>query len=201
MYAIIARPIGVFGMSSWNELIILTLLDSRSGLEVITTCSPKHFDLLKSYGADHVFDYRSPTCAADIRKVTNDGLTYVLDCISTDETARVCADSIGVNGGRYSTLGPVENFPRGDVDNLFTLAYTAIGDTCHLGEHEFPANPEDFHFAVKFWAMTEQLLKEGKVKVHPVTKRPGGLEGILEGLQEMREGRVSGGKLVYTLSD
>jgi NADPH:quinone reductase-like Zn-dependent oxidoreductase len=29
----------------------------RSGLEVITTSSPHNFELLKSLGADHVFDY------------------------------------------------------------------------------------------------------------------------------------------------
>lgn len=29
----------------------------RSGLKVITTASPRNFDLLESLGADHVFDY------------------------------------------------------------------------------------------------------------------------------------------------
>ena len=30
---------------------------SRSGRKVYTTCSPKHFELMKSRGADFVYDY------------------------------------------------------------------------------------------------------------------------------------------------
>lgn len=36
----------------------------RSGNRVITTCSPKHFDLMKELGADEVYDYvPHPTCS------------------------------------------------------------------------------------------------------------------------------------------
>ncbi|KAL4861987.1 hypothetical protein BDV12DRAFT_203465 [Aspergillus spectabilis] len=42
-----------------------------SGLKVIATASPHNFVYLKSLGADVVFDYRSPTVAADIRAFTN----------------------------------------------------------------------------------------------------------------------------------
>lgn len=133
--------------------------------------------------------------------MTADGLTHVFDCISTEETARICAEAIGTKGGRYSSLLSVANFPRDDVENLFTLAYTAVGEMFHKYEKEFPAKPDDFRFAVKFWSLTEDLLKEGKLRVHPVSKRPGGLEGILDGLKELREGKVSGEKLVYRISD
>lgn len=43
----------------------------RSGYNVVSTGSPHDFDLVKAYGADVVFDYNSPTCAADIRKLTD----------------------------------------------------------------------------------------------------------------------------------
>ncbi|PWY90967.1 GroES-like protein [Aspergillus heteromorphus CBS 117.55] len=33
-------------------------LAAMFGLEVVTTCSPKHAELVRSYGATHVFDYR-----------------------------------------------------------------------------------------------------------------------------------------------
>jgi hypothetical protein len=35
-------------------------MEIRSGLEVITTSSPHNFELLKSLGSDHVFDYVRP---------------------------------------------------------------------------------------------------------------------------------------------
>jgi len=56
-------------------------------------------------------------------------------------------------------------------------------------------------FAVKFCGLAEKLLKEGKIKAHPVDVRPGGLKGVLEGLDEMRKGKVSGKKLVYRVEE
>src|ERR1700743_2170926 len=90
----------------------------RSGLEVITTCSPKNFWLVRSLGADHVFDYKSPKCAASIREVTNDQLGHVFDTISTPETAEICCNSISSQGGKYADLGGLQELPRKDVENL-----------------------------------------------------------------------------------
>ncbi|EEU36097.1 uncharacterized protein NECHADRAFT_53054 [Fusarium vanettenii 77-13-4] len=39
-----------------------------SGYEVLTTASPKNFDLVKRLGASHAFDYKSPTVVADLLK-------------------------------------------------------------------------------------------------------------------------------------
>lgn len=40
-----------------------------AGYQVITTASPKNFELVKSLGASHAFDYRSPTVTKDIISV------------------------------------------------------------------------------------------------------------------------------------
>lgn len=73
-----------------------------SGLQVIVTCSPHNFDLVKSLGADSVFDYRSPTCVSDIRAASVNNIRHIFDCISTPATARVSADCFSPNGGKYS---------------------------------------------------------------------------------------------------
>ncbi|KAJ4187359.1 hypothetical protein NW767_012272 [Fusarium falciforme] len=39
-----------------------------AGYVVLTTASPKNFDLVKRLGASHVFDYKSPTVVADLLK-------------------------------------------------------------------------------------------------------------------------------------
>ena len=66
---------------------------------------------------------------------------------------------------------------------------------------EFPAKEEDFEFGKKWWGIAEKFLADGKVKVHPVSVRGGGLTGVIEGLQEMREGKVSAEKLVYRVAE
>jgi NADPH:quinone reductase-like Zn-dependent oxidoreductase len=53
-----------------------------SGLQVITTASPRNHDLLKSFGAQHLLDYRSPTVVEDIFRLTGCRLEYIYDCIS-----------------------------------------------------------------------------------------------------------------------
>lgn len=66
-----------------------------------------------------------------------------------------------------------------------------------FGPNEFPPNKTDFDFAVKFGVIATDLLEQGKYRVHEPDVREGGLEAIFAGLQEMREKKVSGKKLVY----
>lgn len=102
------------------------------------------------------------------------------------------------SGASYSTLLPVENFPRKDVKLLYTLAYSIEGKPLNFRGHDIPAKPEDFEFAKKVWGLTEKLLAEGKLTLFP-TARKGGLQGVFEGLDELRQGKISAQKLVYKI--
>jgi hypothetical protein len=105
----------------------------------------------------------------------------------------------------YTTLLSI---PEADVKKLnpkttmgWTLAYTIVGEFFKLGPSEMQAKPEDFDFAKMFWELSKELLQQGNLKVHrpSVNKYAKGLEGVLEGLDAMRKGKVSGEKLVYTI--
>lgn len=155
---------------------------------------------MKSLGATHAFDYRSSTCAEDIKKATSSRLAYALDCIATPSSAAICTAAFGPQGGKYTSLLYLEKLDRDDVSNNFTIAYTALGERFVYGPNEFPPNKTDFDFAVKFAKIATDLLERGKYRVHPAEVREGGLEGILGGLQDLREKNVSGKKLVYRAS-
>ncbi|KAK7185651.1 hypothetical protein PSPO01_08337 [Paraphaeosphaeria sporulosa] len=165
-----------------------------SGLQVIATCSPHNFDLVKSLGADQVFDYKDPDCGKKIREATNDSLKLAFDTISEKGSSEVCCDAISSKGGMNTSLLPVKNFPRADVRNGHTLAYTALGEKF---AEQFPANQNDFDFGVRFWRLSEELFNSGKIRAHPTEVREGGLAAIPKGLDDLKEGRVSGVKLVY----
>ena len=175
----------------------------RSNLEVLTTSSPKNFSLCTSFGADSTFDYNDPTCAEQIRDATSDALHHAFDCISLPPTAAICAAALSSKGGAYSSLIPIEKLPREDIENKYTLAYTVTGESFKLGPTGLvvEGKQEDYAFAREWWGISEKIFMEGKVKVHPVSVRKGGLRGVLEGLQEMREGKVSGEKLVYRVAE
>lgn len=44
-----------------------------------------------------------------------------------------------------------------------------------------------------------ELLKSGKLRAHNIEHKKGGLAAIPEGLEELKQGKVSGKKLVYKL--
>jgi len=165
-----------------------------SGLTVVVTASPRNFDFLKSLGADHVFDYKDPGCGAKIRAATDDKLKLAFDTISEHGSWDVCCAALSSEGGHYTALLPVKDFPRSDVKNTTTLAYTALGEKFN---EQLPAIPPHFAFGVKWWRLSEGLINDGKIKTHPIEVRDGGLDGIPKGLEDVKNGKVSGVKLVY----
>jgi len=193
-------PILIYGGSTATGSLAIQFA-KLSGLTVITTCSPRNFELVKKYGADAAFDYNDPETPKKIRELTNNSLKYALDTISEGKSAQICADSLSTAGGVYTQLLNVKS-PREDVESKGTLGYTSFGEDFKMGPQGnlIPAKPEDFEFAKMFWELSRKLLAEGKIKVHPPTVGKG-LEGVLDGLQKMREGKVSGTKLVYTISE
>lgn len=80
-----------------------------------------------------------------------------------------------------------------------TVGATVFGEAFKMGSSEVPAVKADFEFGVMFARLTTELLAEGKLKPHPPDVRPGGLDGILDGLKDMKENKVSGLKLVYQI--
>ncbi|KAJ5085002.1 Polyketide synthase enoylreductase [Penicillium argentinense] len=194
-----ATPILIYGGSTATGTLAIQFA-KISGYTVITTCSPHNFDLVRSLGADAVFDYKDAQAPAEIRKYTKDNLKLVFDCISLESSAAFCDQAISTTGGEYSALLNVK-IERANVNDRFTLAYTIIGEAFKFGDVPFPAKPEDRAHGEKFIAIAEQLLAQGKIKVHPPKVGPDGLKGVLNGLELLKTDKVSGEKLVYNLSE
>ncbi|KAL3300889.1 toxD protein [Colletotrichum asianum] len=176
-----------------------------SGYNVITTASPHNFDYLKELGASAVFDYKSPTVSEDIRKHTGDALTLAWDCQSTDESAAIVARALSSSKpSLVGTLLPVDKKKVQEVnlnaDVQMSLYYTVFGEEFgYFGKRD--AVPENYEFGKRFWELSRELLAEGKLKPIRVIKNRGssGLDGVIVGLKELKEGKVSAGKLVYTI--
>lgn len=176
-------------------------LELRSGLTVVSTASRRNFALVKSRGADAVFDHHDPDCGAKIRAFTDDRLRHVLDCISVASSYQICADALSSNrdddsddddgggggGGPESeelhclALLPPDAWPRPGVNVRWLLAYTSFGeDFCKFGAM-YAANMEHYQTGVWFWRLNAELLAKGKIKTHPIEVREGGFEKLPEG--------------------
>ncbi|RYP18284.1 hypothetical protein DL765_004004 [Monosporascus sp. GIB2] len=195
-------PVLVYGGSTSTGTMALQLL-KLSGLTPIATCSPKNFNLAKSYGAEAVFDYASPDVSGTIRKHTGGRLRHALDCITDRDSVGCCYQAIGRTGGNYAALELVsdELRTRGAVKYDFVMALDVFGRGVELHSgYERDPNPARYHAAVKWIAMCQELLSCGKLRTHPVQVLNGGFDAILEGLQLLKKGAVSGKKLVVRLS-
>ncbi|KAL9088268.1 MAG: hypothetical protein Q9159_003180 [Coniocarpon cinnabarinum] len=209
-------PVLIYGGST-GMAIFAVQFAKLSGLRVVTTCSPRNFEFVKNLGADEVFDYKSegdamhaeesasdipqdPNCASNIRKSTNNALKHAYDTISDKTSSSICANALSSNPGvKYSALLPSgpNSFPRTDAAlKTYTWGYTATGEEFFSLGETVTAKPENFEFMKGWIAECERLAAERKFVVTP-TVREGGLQGVFEGLEDLKMGRVSAEKLVY----
>ncbi|KAK9327502.1 chaperonin 10-like protein [Lipomyces starkeyi] len=191
-------PILIYGGSSASGVLGIQFA-KLSGYAPITTCSPHNFAMLKSLGAAAVFDYKDPDSVAKIREFANNNLKFAWDTISSESSAKFCADVLS-SGGKYAALLDV-SAPRDDVDSCWTIAYTAFGEPFEWPPASIPAVAEDYEFGKKWCDDVSKLLLDNKIKAHKQMVGKEGLNGVLEGLQLMRENKVSGEKLVYRVSE
>ena len=82
-----------------------------------------------------------------------------------------------------------------------TIVYTVGGLEFEMNGTMYAANEEDKAHMVQFVEKLPGLVKSGEVKPNPTRLFEGGLYGINAGLKYMQEGKNSGEKIVYRLSD
>ena len=91
-------PILISGGASSVGLYTIQIA-KHSGLYVIATASERNFDLVGSFGADVVVDYRDPVKAAkQIREAAPGPIEHALDCVSTGSSFEIVAASLDGKG-------------------------------------------------------------------------------------------------------
>jgi NADPH:quinone reductase-like Zn-dependent oxidoreductase len=145
------------------ERLPLQLTCARCNVRCIATCSPRNFDLVKDYGAEIVLDYNSPTCAADIRRYTKNGLKYCLDTIGTAGTLTQCYAAIGRGGGRYTALERIDPDFAGQLRKTvradWVMGLSMSGERIELpGGYLCEARPDRRAFGAQWFATMQKLL-------------------------------------------
>ncbi|KAJ5205544.1 Polyketide synthase enoylreductase [Penicillium cf. griseofulvum] len=167
-----------------------------AGYRVVTTASPRSFDLVKEYGATAVFDYRSATVAADIVK-EYPKISKAVDCFSEGKSTSVCAEVLRNTGGTVMMLLPNGKSSVPGMKYELVMAYTLFGHPFQwlppIGP-KFEAKPADREALVRFYTTLPTITHI--IKPIPTVKQKEGFEGILDGLNKLRAGTVAGGKLV-----
>ena len=177
-------PLLIYGGSTATGTLAVQFA-KLSGLTVIATSRAHNFELLKSLGADAVFDYTDPQVGEKIRAHTSNKLHYAFDCVSEGASFAICAAALSSDSkleNVYSALFPPgAQFPRADVSVRSTMAYTALGEPINGPQGPFDPPPDHHEHAKRMFALTQQLLEQRKLKTHPAELRSGGLDAVLEG--------------------
>ncbi|KIY66121.1 GroES-like protein [Cylindrobasidium torrendii FP15055 ss-10] len=157
---------------------------------IVAYASQRHADYLKELGATDFVDRNTVSIAA----LPNHFFTkfdIVFDAFASYEAMAAGCDLLR-NGGGFTTVIPswdpfppelAERFAKGSKRVAKIIAsYGVDSNTQALG-----------HLVVKNFA---ELFSKGIVKPNRVEVLPGGLEGVIEGTERHRQGKVSGVKLV-----
>lgn len=168
-------------------------------MKVVTTASPRSHDLVKQYGADDVFDYRSPTAVEDIIRAYPN-IDRAMDCFSEGDSTEFCAKVVRESQGQVVTL---LDSRKTDIDGVkveFILAYSVFNKEFQwlppFGP-KFARIPSDNEALRRFYSALPDISKQ--LKAPPLNHIDSGLENLTIGLDLLRQGRVSGTKLVTRL--
>ncbi|KAJ0365579.1 hypothetical protein COL154_004436 [Colletotrichum chrysophilum] len=172
------------------------------GFKVITTCSTRHFDLVKSLGAKYAFDYHDDDVVESIKQAAP-GLKYVFDTIGNKSSSGLASRAIDERGGGgFCTVRPgkanTEDVTK-QTKVTDVLVWTAFLKDHRYGSFHWPAHEADHKLGTEFFEKLPGWVEEGKIKPNKPKVIPGGLEGVHKGFQEYRDGNVSATKLVYAI--
>lgn len=136
---------------------------------MIATASPKNFDLLKSLGADAVYNYADSETPS---KVAEDypSLARGLDCVSEKGTTALLAKSFAGKKGKIITILPVKDEALAkelpEVHHDFILVHTVLGDAFQFVSETIEVNDDDVK-GIEEWYVSLSVARPSAPNVEP----------------------------------
>lgn len=162
----------------------------HAGYTVISTASPHNFDILKTCGADYIFDHNDPTSVEKIRSLFP--IHYWFDTIAQRSSVATILKILAPEGKSVTkahilllvppAISGVEGFPEG------------ITAQFHQFSPQAPENKVWLKYFLGRDGFLERGIKKGVIKGVPA-EILGGLESVSDGIERLHRG-VSGRKLV-----
>ncbi|TIC13750.1 GroES-like protein [Wallemia mellicola] len=178
-------------------------LSHQSGVNVVATTSLKNSDLVKSLGADLLFNYADVNVVDKIKQAINDNITFALDCVGNPDSLHKSIASVSDTNDAivHTLLPPPRNFLIGKLNAhvKFALIHSVFAEDLSWANYLFDAPitqtemDEEHKTAVKFfnydYGTLYELISNNKIKTTPIFATSKGLENILPWLPRWREAR------------
>ncbi|KAI0715805.1 GroES-like protein [Cerioporus squamosus] len=156
---------------------------------IIATASPHNEGLLKSLGATAVIDRSLPasTIVSEVQKLTGGKpVEYVYDAISLEDTQAIAYDVLAPGGTLIIVLDEKVPAEKKKAEDKKTVVH-AFGSV---------VTPENREVGVQIYSRLSEWLRTGVIVPNKVEVLPNGLAGIPDGLERMKQNKVSGTKLI-----
>ncbi|KAI0661825.1 GroES-like protein [Cubamyces menziesii] len=183
------KPVFIIGGASSVGQYAIQIAKLAGFSPIIATASPHNTSLLTSLGATHVID-RSLSDEAILTKLPEltggKPIELVYDAISLPETMPLAYQALAPGGGLVIVLAdviPAELKKEGDEKRI---AY--VFGNVH--------SPENRACGVEMYKRLTEWLEKGIIKPNAVEVLPNGLAGAPEGLERLKNNKVSGTKLI-----
>ena len=109
----------------------------------------------------------------------------------------MCAEVLSSKGGKFVTI-MADMCPRKDVESKMTSAQCIMADPHKSFMGPMSRTTENHELGLKVWKLALKYLEEGKIQPPPLDLRKG-LEGSLQGMEDLRKHTISGKKIVSQL--
>ncbi|GHJ85931.1 hypothetical protein NliqN6_2333 [Naganishia liquefaciens] len=187
-------PVLVYGASSAVGAFAIKLA-KLANIHPIIGVAGSGGDFAKSIGCDVIVDYRKGNVAEDIKSALREHasgkqLLHVYDAISEHGSG----EHINAVADQGAIVTHVLQNEKDYDSSKFTVIRTMVGDS-----HGKDAYRQDFAYA--YYRLMSKWMKEGRFKPHPYEVVSGGLEAVVGGLMQLKEGKVSAKKLLFKVSD
>ncbi|KAI0760987.1 GroES-like protein [Trametes elegans] len=183
------KPAFIVGGSSSVGQYAIQVAKLSGFSPIITTASLRNEELLKSLGATHVIDrsLSSDAILAELPKLTQGKpIEFVYDAISLADTEALAYDALAPGGSLLLVLPDV--IPAGKKKEGDNKKVITVFGSVH--------SPENREVGVKLYSHLTEWLAKGVIVPNRVEVLPNGLAGIPEGLERLKQNKVSGTKLV-----
>jgi NADPH2:quinone reductase len=158
-------------------------LVKHAGATVITTCSPRHADYVKTLGADHVLDYHADITPRVMDISDGCGVDAVIDVVG-HESATQALDLLAFGSG----LVCVEALPDFSRWRMFDRAISV--HEIFLGGAHFSENPRAKADLGRMAGELVALVAGGYVQ--PMVTESVRLNAVPDALRRLKDGRVRG---------
>lgn len=173
------------------------------GYTPIAIASNKSANLTSEYGAAATAAYTAKDCVDTVKAFAGKPIRHALDCITDAESAAICYRALGRTGGTYACLEecPTAWRTRRSVKVKEVMGFQVLGVDIDLAGSTYtrPGDPALFEIGKQWAAEIEALMESDGFKPHPLRELDNGWNSIIEGLDLLRKGEVSGQKLVVKI--